>query len=403
VKLTPVGGLVQGGMGWLLLLLPFRLSAYALLKPYRGRVFKKVHCIVLSAAAGTQDELMTVPIRTSDYERAEIIKISYLGSDYQLRRGDGNKLFVNNKMSYYISESIWQNLMQLQDLRSNDVIIKGCKDFWEMVVTGGVMTLSEALDCMILENQPIMSSDNDWLLPVNLTLSEEKLLKVLNLVGLFLQTKKLFWLTPILLSFASAVLEFNTTLREWLYKKINTVFCWSMHLMCDKLPYSMRRQVYSLGKWVENLKPCNDIELRVVRGDICALIGGAAKSHTEDATLVQVPWLNVQRVTQINFECDPIHFRCEFLSEVDKCGVGVVYSDDDKAALFVDCKSSDEFVKICTFVDCMAKNRSGSLKSNDRKNKVQVRGWKESVRHYVKSGFPPIYELKLEHVIVKGA
>ena len=32
VKLTPVGGLVQGVMGWLLSLLPFRLSSdYALL------------------------------------------------------------------------------------------------------------------------------------------------------------------------------------------------------------------------------------------------------------------------------------------------------------------------------------------------------------------------------------
>ena len=121
-----------------------------------------------------------------------------------------------------------------------------------------------------------------------------------------------------------------------------------------------------------------------------------------------VPWLYILRLPQ-TFDCYPycdpkrkIQFLCEFFEGIGKCSVGVLYSVDDKAVVLVDCKSEDEFTKICTFVQCVAKNRSGSLKSYDRHNKVRVRGWKESVRHYVKSGFPPIYELNLEHVIVTG-
>lgn len=403
VKLTPMGGLVQGGMGWFLsLLMPFRLSsAYAQLQSYPGRIFKQVRCVVMTKAAGSQDELIAVPTQIS-VDSSETIEFSYLGRHYHLQKRDGNKLFIDHIMSYYITDAIWQNLMQLQFLSKEDVLIKDCKDFWEMVVTGGVMTLSEALDLIILENQPIMSTDNAWLLPVNLTVSEEKLLKVLNLVGLFLQTQKVFWLIPTFFSFASAILEFNTTLRVWLYTNINKLFCWSMHLICDTLSYSKRRQVYSLGKWVENFKPCNDIELRVVRGNIRAVLGGAAKSHKEDVTLVPVPWFNVDGHLAQTFDCDPIQFRCEFLQDVSKCGVGVLYPNKDKPVLLLDCKSRDEFMKICTFVGCVANNRSGSLKSYHSHNKVLVRGWKESVRHYVKSGFPRIYELNLEHVIVTG-
>lgn len=278
------------------LLLPFRrLSSapYARLQRSPGWIFKKVGCVVLTKADGLQDELIAVPTQIN-VDNSEIIEVTYLGHNYQLKRRDGNKLFIDDIMAYYITDAIWQNLLQLQFLSKKDVLIKDCKDFWEMVVTGGVLTLSEALDYIILENKPIMSTDNAWLLPVNLTVSEEKLLKVLNLVGLFLQTKKVFWLIPTFFSFASAILEFNTTLRVWLYTNINKLSCWSMHLICDKLRYSERRQVYSLGKWVENFKPCNDIQLRVVRGDICAVLGGAAKSHKEDVTkLVLVPWLYI--------------------------------------------------------------------------------------------------------------
>jgi hypothetical protein len=174
------------------------------------------------------------------------------------------------------------------------VFLKGQREFWEEVSTGGVMTLEEVLDGLILYNQHVSVRLNDeWLLPVNLSVSEEKLLKIINLLGLFLQTKKdkVHWLIPTSLSFISALMEFSTTLRVWLYSNINVLFCYIMHFICDPLPRSWRRQVYSLGKWVENLKPSNDIQLKIERGNICAIIAGGAKVDKEGATLV--PWLNV--------------------------------------------------------------------------------------------------------------
>lgn len=404
-KLTPVRAIVQGGMGWLLSLLPFRLSrAYALLQHSPGRVFKKMRCMVLTATVGSKDEFTPVTAGESD-ERC--IELRYLGKNFWLDRQDGDKLLINDKMSYYITDAIWKNLRLLHTLQIMNgmnqpwVFIKSYKEFWESVVTGGVMTLSEVLDCIILENHTIMGSDTHWLLPVNLLLSEEKILKLLNLVGLFLQTRKVLWFIPTILSLASAILEFNTKVRAWVYSNINRLFCWLMHLVCDKLRYSRRRQVYSLGKWVENLKPCNDIELRVVKGNICATIAGGAKANREDATVV--PWLSVEeQVTENTFHCDLIVIGCAYYGN-DGCGVFIQYSDDEAALVSVDCKDRDEFAKMCTFADCMARNRSGSLKSYDGKKKVEVRGWRESVQHYARSGYPPIYELKLQNVIVNGS
>jgi len=167
--------------------------------------------------------------------------------------------------------------------------------------------------------------------------------------------------------------------------------------------------VYSLGKWVENLKPSNDLQLKVVKDDICVVIAGGAKVDKEDATLVE--WLHLQEEEMVkDFPCDHTTFYCKYLQEVNRCGVASKYPSDEVARLEedrvevagvpVDCKSREEYIKICTLVDCMAKSRSGSLRSYDSKTKkVHVNGWKDSVRHYIKSGCPPIYQLKLESVI----
>lgn len=363
-------------------------------------MFKKIDCFVLTKAPGSHDEFIPVPSHTSGESSKTELNMWYLGREFFLERKDGNKLFVNGKMCYYITDAMWQTLLPMGEVKREYVFLKGYKGFWESVVAGGVMMFLEALDRIILEKEyPVMDSDADWLLPVNLSLSEEKVVKMLNLVGFFLQTKKVFWLIPTLLSLASAVLEFNTKLRKWIYSKINLLFCCSMHLLCGKLRYSMRRQVYSLGKWVENLKPSNDIELKIVKGDICAPIAGGAKADREGAKVV--PWLNVEeQVTEMAFHCDHIDIRCSYDGD-DECGVFIQYRDDEAALVSVECKDREEFMKMCTFCACVARNRSGSLKSYDD-GKVKVRGCNDSVRHYAQSGYPPIYELRLHNVIVSS-
>lgn len=415
MKLSPVGAIIQGGMGWLLSLLSFRLSpAYALLRPYEGRVFKKVHCAVLTEA-GPHAQFFTLPSH-GNVERDCFMRVCYLGHDFEVRR-DRNKLFVNGKMSHYITDAQWERLskMRAHGLEVG-VFVTGYKQFWGLMVTGSVLTFIEALDFIILDNYTVQLSNSVWFIPVSLSVSEGKLLKVLNLVGLFLLTKKVFWLIPSLLSIASAMLELNTTMRTWLYTSIGRLFCWSVHLICDKLPYSMRRRVYSWGQWVENFQPFNDIQLRVVRSPICAVIGGGAKAHMEGATLVR--WLNVGGETIRSFDCasnlvtikccnpDRIVITCMLFERFNKCGVAVGKPDDELADEFavvgVDCNNRVEFMKLCTFLSCIAKNSSGSFICYDSSNKAHVRGWKESVRHYVESGFPPVYELKLQPAIVNG-
>lgn len=234
-----------------------------------------------------------------------------------------------------------------------------------------------------------------WLLPINLSISEEKLLKVINLFALFLQTKKVkvHWSIPLSLSFIAALLEFNTSLRAWLYTNINVVFCYILHFICDPLPRSWRVQIYSLGNWVDNLKPCNDIQLKVARGNIRAIIIEGAKVNKEGA--IEVPWLDV---IQTQFYCESIHSHifCTYVRDAESCEIiapmiGVVY---------VNCKREADFSRIITLVSCMAKNLCGSLISYGPNNKVRVRGFKESIISYVKNGLPPIYELDLENVIM---
>ncbi|XP_057842571.2 uncharacterized protein LOC131051992 [Cryptomeria japonica] len=336
------------------------------------------------------------------------VRSSYLGIEFHLDRREENKLYLNGEMCYYITDKIWYTLLDFAEVAKSTVFLKGYKEFWQQVATGGVMTISDVLDNLILENHTIKILDNDFVLPVNLTISEEKMLKFLNLVGLFLQTRQIYWLIPTLLSFTAALLEFSTALRAWLYDHINLLFCRFMHIICDRLPRSMRREVYSFGNWVENLKPSNDLRLRVVKGEICAVIGGGAKVHREGATLFQAEafeWSGLEGETLIEktIPCgkiDPdyrsINIGCSFDPTKGKCHVAA----NTVALAEVDC-NRDEFAKLYEFLTCVAKNRSGSLRSCASNNKVRVRGFRETVACYSKSGFPPVYELKLDNVIVE--
>lgn len=60
----------------------------------------------------------------------------------------------------------------------------------------------------------------------------------------------------------------------------------------------------------------------------------------------------------------------------------------------------DHFLKGTTFSFSLANNRIGSSKSYGLHNVVWVRGLRESFVHFVNSGFPLVYELRLEKAIV---
>lgn len=285
------------------------------------------------------------------------------------------------------------------------LFVKGQKDFWKETITGGVMNFEEVMDAIILYNQHVsVRLSKDLLLPINLSVSEEKLLKIVNLVGLFLQTKKVVkvnWSIPIALSLISALLEFSTTIRRWLYSKINVFFCCIMHLVCDPLPRSCRRQVYSLGKWVENLTPCNDIKLKVVKGNMCAIITEGAKVDKEGA--IHVPWFQgpfrlLYGLIEEQFPCHPIgsDIMCTFVTDAELCEI----SAPTITLFYVKCKNEDEFRKIITLVKLMAENCCGSLISYGPNNKVRVRGFEQSVTSFVDNGFPFVYTLDLGNVIV---
>lgn len=397
-KLTPVGALIQCLMGWLLLPLGLSQLPYNRLKRFPGRVYKEVRCHVTTPS---DQPMMPRQIFRNDMI-SNRIDSSYLGVDFLLERRERYMLYLNGKLTYYITDAIWYSLLDMGEAAPKTVFLEGYKEFWQQVATGGVMSLSEVLDRLILDNHSIKVLDNDLLLPVNVCVSDEKLLKFLNLVGLFLRTKQVYWVIPTSISLAAAAMEFATVLREWLYGKVNLLFCFIMHVICDRLPRSMRREVYSLGNWVENLKPSNDIELRVVRGPVCGVIGGGAKVYHEGATLV--PWLHQEySETQKTFNCGdidpefpfPIDIECYFDAVKGKCHLRA----RTVALADVDC-DRDEFMKIVTFSSCMAKNRSGSLRSCSSNNKVRVRGFRESVLCYAKNGFPPVYELNLENALV---
>lgn len=266
------------------------------------------------------------------------------------------------------------------------------------MATGGVLTLREVLDCLIINNKAIGILDNYLLLPVNLTVSDHTMLKFVNGGGLaLLIVSKAHWVFAAVISFMSALMEFSPKLRDSLSAGLSWLFRWAMLLLCEKLPYSMRRRLHSLGIWVEKLKFSNPLQSSVSKKEICAVIGGGARVHIEGAALV--PWLDrMEEETQKTFNCELIELVCQFDAKRCKCKVWAT----TVPAFDVYC-DSNEFVRLCTFVSCMAKNGFGSLKScgRGRRNTVHVRGFKESVICYSKSGFPSVYELKLQEVVVQ--
>ncbi|KAH9309357.1 hypothetical protein KI387_037268, partial [Taxus chinensis] len=143
---------------------------------------------------------------------------------------------------------------------------------------------------VILDNHTVSRLDHEYFLPIDLISSDEKILKVLNLLGLYVQKDKhLHWLIPTLLSLTSVVMGLCSTLRRCVYSGINTLSQGAVHFLCDHLnDFSWRRQAYSLGNWIDNLKPNNDLQSKVMRSDIRALIVGGArvnngKKHYDNA------------------------------------------------------------------------------------------------------------------------
>lgn len=428
LQFTPFLGIIRGVIGWLLWpLFPDLFPSYALLRGFPGRVFKKVKCVVLTKAEPlTQGRPAEKKEGKKPAEKKEDKKPSekkeekrdgasrrplsrrpiwYLGEEFRVSREE-NKLFVNDKMSHYISDIQWDRIRQMyvkcfekERERENKVVfVIGYTLFWEKEVSGDVMTFEEVLDCVVFDETGVMiPSDADvGFLPVDLSDQSKKLIsKLLNLVGLFFQAKKnkFSWYYPTIFSAASAVLELPPV-SAWIHGKINMVVCRSLQCIFDKLPYSMRRKAYAMGIWVENLKPCNDIQLKVVRGNISVVIGGAAKTDRKDADLV--PWLS-----EVPTVYNHGRIRAKFNEEEKKCVARMERNRNSEVS--VECTNRFTFQKICTFLKSVADTKSGSLKSYDaKKKKVIVRRWNASVRHYVDAGCPPVYELKLEDVIVRG-
>lgn len=394
VKLTPFGAIIQCIIAWLVL--PFGLSPnYSILLCFPGRVFKTVQCHVITEA----DQ----PTLLRDYKTHEIFEIdsSYLGIQFHIERKEGNMIFLDGKMAYYITDSIWYYLVRMGQVAPKTVFLKGYKPFLPQVVTGGVMTLTEVLDCLIVKNKAIGILNNYLLLPVNLSVSDHTLLKFVNAAGLFLflilKKTQVAWIVGALISFTSAMLEFSPRLRDCLKKNMSRLFGRAMLLLIEKLPHSKRMHLQSFGIWVEKLKFSSPIKARVFNGEICAVIGGGAKAPVQGATLV--PWLEeeeTQNGQTFTFKCGSIELVCGFDAKKCRCEV----SASTVAVFDVFC-DSNEFLKLYTFVSCIAKNRLGSLKTYGPKNTVHARGFKDSVICYAKSGFPPVYELKLMNVVVQ--
>lgn len=404
-KLTPLGALLQGVVGCLLC--PLGLSpSYARLRYLQGRLFKRVRYSYVF------EDLLESPERGSIDD--DEIRLSYLGMDFDLeRRGtDKNIMFVKGKMGklcYYITPRIWNELAHTaseldKDKLPNAVFVENYKEIWVQVATCRVMTVEEVLDHIILDRHtPRLLEGTPMLLPVDLSVSEEKILKMLNLAGFFLQTKKVYWLIPLLLSFTSTVLEFSTPLRKWIYEKINVLFCSAMHVICDPLPRPKRSHIYlGLGKFVENLKPTNDIKLKVTKGNITATIAGGAKVHTEGA-LTLLPWFDLHvEPTEVTFHCDNIDIKCRFETARGLCFISATTFGE----IYLACNNQSRFLRILTLVWSIAKNGSGSLKSYGPhrmtcfRRRVCVRGLMETLHTYVSSGCPYVYEMELENVVV---
>lgn len=427
LKSTLPGVFIQGVMGRLLsFALPGFFPAYEQLRDSPGCLFKTVKMVVLTKGKSQiktkpEAELPTMekaqekmPLQASG-SGAKFRPVDYLGETFKVKK-KGNKVLVNGEMSYYISDrGQWEKILQMgeecfeekavegRSKKENKVVfVKGCQLIWPTVATGKIMEFGEVLDDVIFENSDaVLTSDNVWFLPVDLSEKlEGKLRKLLNLVGLFCSTHKKppFLLLAKSFSIVSGILEIKLV-RSPIYWIINKMFCRSVQYICNKLPYPVRRFVYLLFFWVENLMPRNDILLQVVRRDWDIVIGGSAKINSEQEA-TRVDWLDRReeygRSIVMKATYDEAKRKCTATVQHTSAVFGTV-----EEKLLVKCQSREQFMKIGTFLSCLANSKAGSLFQCDRNDDiVHVRKWKRSVRDYVDAEFPVIYKLRLQDVIV---
>ncbi|GLJ08818.1 hypothetical protein SUGI_0096600 [Cryptomeria japonica] len=298
MKLTPLWAVMHCTMDYLLTLFyllarsyftcfSFPDTDYNKLHKFRGRVFKKVISHATTVGNVSKVKKQKNPKKSKKEGKIEnggAISIDYLGKTFELEKKEANKMLVKDGPAYYITDEMWKTVLEIKEVARETVFVKNHKELWEEVVTGDIMEFEEVLDSVILDNRAVIRLDQDYFLPVNLLKSEDKVLKILNLVGLFLQTQKdVHWLIPASLSFTSAFMGFSTTLRLSVGSVINKVLCGTIQFLCDLLPLRWRRRVYFIGNWVDNLRPSNDLQLKIVEREICPLIAGGAKAHFQSS------------------------------------------------------------------------------------------------------------------------
>ncbi|GLJ08789.1 hypothetical protein SUGI_0096060 [Cryptomeria japonica] len=284
------------------------------------------------------------------------------------------------------------------------------------------MEFEEVLDSVILDNRKVIRLDHDYFLPVNL-LSEFKLLMTLNFVDLFLDTQKhIHWLIPALLTFTAVVMGFSTTLRLSVGGFIGKVLSRGIQWVCDLLPLPMRRRVYYWRSWVDLLRPSNDLQSKIVRGNISVLITGETDSSSHS---VYIEWIfdNAQqkcllkagrvasKEVMLNKADDSYIVCCDgdcsrkeikvFTFDCRKPNESLMAVDIHTASVDIDC-SIEEAIKLFIFVAYMAELKSGSLKSYDSiSSTVYVRRFVESINAYVRSGYPALHIVELKGVVVR--
>ncbi|XP_059077552.1 uncharacterized protein LOC131876371 [Cryptomeria japonica] len=334
MKTTPLWAVIHCTIAYLLNCFHIPCTDYKRLQKFEGRVFKKV--ISHATIAGDVSKVEKQRDANKSNNAGEIIvksengasvSVDYLGQSFVLQRIEGGKIELERKDGekilkkdgekiptkdgrvYYITDKMWETVQYIAEVGKEIVFVKNYKEIWEEVVTGDIMEFEEVLDSVILDNRSVIRLDHDYFLPVNLMLIEFKLTVTLNFVALFLRTQKhIHWFIPALMTFTAAVMGFGTTLRLSIDDYIATILCRALQWVCDLLPLIMRRRVYYWGSWVQHFRPSNDLQSKIVRGDISVLIAGGAKFDSKS------------KIQPINFpECSadeicsgggPALFRC---------------------------------------------------------------------------------------------
>ncbi|GLJ08803.1 hypothetical protein SUGI_0096320 [Cryptomeria japonica] len=371
MKTTPLWAVIHCALASLLNFFHFPYTDYKQLGDFQGRVFKKV----ISHATTAGDVLKLKNQNDAQESKKEgksendgSVSGEYLGKKFELERKDGNRMLMKDGRAYYITDKMWETVQYIGKVGKGTVFVKNHKEIWEEVVTGDIMEFEEVLDSVILDNRAIVRLDHDYFLPVNLLLAEDKLQKTLNFVALFLKTQKnIYWLIPALLTFTAAVMGFSTTLRLSIVDCIGKFCCRGIRWVCDLLPLPIRRRVYYWGSWVERLKPGNDFQSKIVRGDISVLIAGGAKFYSQ--SLVGPITFADRSVEKISSGGGPFLFKCESKSDSNSHSVFIEWIFDisqQKCLLKADRVGSKEvrlsLKEVETFIECCDGHCSKEIK-----------------------------------------